>query len=427
MCKCTRIRIMIFMWFHFLWTIHLQIKQLMKLKKECVKPKILEDISEEKYLNNRSFARSKTKMQIILTIYTIMFHFIELYYGFYYKYYMCLIPKKNINNQLLCIYWHFVLNTINIFFNLPVFITNTYVTNDSYKNITIYNIFYEFLRFVTTQFLSLSTSVFVNVLISSVGEYLSILLWCSAMVFTIFFMTIHHFITPFFMKYRIMPNSRLKMDIQQIATRIKFPLNEVYIIESNHEGYKYVEYYGLFKKNLVIYEDVFINDNLRNKDIIALAVHEMGHWYYGHYYKLFLFISLYYFSLCLPIRYIIYSPNFYKALGFESNFKPLFIGLTGAVTYIISPLNEFASFFLNRWKRKFQYDADAFVVKLGFYESLNRALYQLNADDTVCCVYDPVYSCWYMEHPTMQERLFMIDEEKNKLVQNNNIPMTNVM
>ena len=93
---------------------------------------------------------------------------------------------------------------------------------------------------------------------------------------------------------------------------------------------------------------------------------------------------------------------FYQAFGFESvAIAPalLLFGLVGgAVTFWFSPLQ-------NLWSRRYEYQADAFAVKMiGEPRPLIGALHKLNEKNLGNLTPHPLYSAFYYSHPTLLER-----------------------
>lgn len=408
-----RRNMMIFLWFQFFWTFYLRLRQLVKLQGASSKPKEFDKVTCEKYYINREYALRKTGFQIVHSLYTTIFSSFELWYGFYEKYCITFLMLTCDSEILQCIHWHVVLNTIYIIVDLPMVVLNWLLIDRIYRHRADYIVYYAVKQFLKLQLVSLPTSVLANIILTYGGRHVFSLVWLGTVLVTFFFMTVYiQYIHPFYKLYIQMPEGALKDEIVQLALQLNFPLQEIYIIHGHHRPHNYVEYCGApGGKRLAIYDDII---NLKNCEIIAIIAHELGHWYYDHYYKLFFILSIYYFVICLPLKYVISCPFLYTALGFPYNFMPVFIGLTASITYILTPINEFCNFFVNTFTRRFQYDADALVVKIGLYESLKRALNKLNSQDTVSCVYDPVYSCWYMDHPTVQERLMMIEKAQER-------------
>jgi len=60
--------------------------------------------------------------------------------------------------------------------------------------------------------------------------------------------------------------------------------------------------------------------------------------------------------------------------------------------------------------RHFEFQADAFALKLGRAPSLRSALIKLNADNLSFPLSDWLYSMWHYSHPPILERLAALDK-----------------
>lgn len=62
--------------------------------------------------------------------------------------------------------------------------------------------------------------------------------------------------------------------------------------------------------------------------------------------------------------------------------------------------------------RRFEFQADAFAVKLGYPELLKSSLIKLQKDNLGFPVVDWLYSTWSYSHPPLLERLAAINSKK---------------
>ena len=73
------------------------------------------------------------------------------------------------------------------------------------------------------------------------------------------------------------------------------------------------------------------------------------------------------------------SPDMYSSFGLKS--QPVVIGLT-LFFYIISPIGAVLGLALNSMTRKFEFEADAFAVKLGKSEELKSGLLKISIGES---------------------------------------------
>jgi STE24 endopeptidase len=112
-------------------------------------------------------------------------------------------------------------------------------------------------------------------------------LWLFAVVLQIFAITIYPIlILPLFNKLSPIDEGDLKAGVEALARRLKFPLNQLYVIDgSKRSAHSNAYFYGLpWKKHIVIY-DTLIEGN-ETEEVVAVLAHELGHWSLSHTTKL---------------------------------------------------------------------------------------------------------------------------------------------
>lgn len=113
-------------------------------------------------------------------------------------------------------------------------------------------------------------------------------LWLLSIGVQVFAITIYPIlILPMFNKLSPLEPGDLKTSVEGLAKKLKFPLNELYVIDgSKRSAHSNAYFYGLpWKKHIVIY-DTLIEKN-ETEEVVAVLSHELGHWSLGHTTKLF--------------------------------------------------------------------------------------------------------------------------------------------
>lgn len=72
------------------------------------------------------------------------------------------------------------------------------------------------------------------------------------------------------------------------------------------------------------------------------------------------------------------------------------------------------SFFFTQLTRRFEYQADGFAMQLGHAVPLCSALIKLNKDNLSFPIADPLFSAFHHSHPTLLERLKVLQENQKK-------------
>lgn len=62
--------------------------------------------------------------------------------------------------------------------------------------------------------------------------------------------------------------------------------------------------------------------------------------------------------------------------------------------------------------KRCEFEADRFATTLGHGDALKRALISLHKDNLGYPLYDKLFSKWHLSHPTLLERISVIDKEE---------------
>lgn len=120
-------------------------------------------------------------------------------------------------------------------------------------------------------------------IVQRTGSQFFVYLWAFAASLQIFMTAAYPiFILPLFNKLSPLPEGELKTKVDALASNLKFPLHELFIIDgSKRSGHSNAYFFGLpWKKHIVLY-DTLIEGNTPN-EVTAVLGHELGHWKLGH-------------------------------------------------------------------------------------------------------------------------------------------------
>ncbi|KAK9380344.1 peptidase family M48-domain-containing protein [Kockiozyma suomiensis] len=229
-------------------------------------------------------------------------------------------------------------------------------------------------------------------------------LWVFAFVFQLFMVTVYPIvIEPLFNKVTPMKESQVKTEVENLAAKLKFPLREVYQIDgSKRSAHSNAYFYGLpWAKRIVIYDTLL--EKFEPIEIVAVLAHELGHWSLSHTTQFLLINQAYIFSLFVAFSVFIKNQSLYQSFGFGSQ-MPVMIGFI-LFGDILTPLNSLLQYSMSVLSRKFEYQADAFAVKLNYAEDLCNALIKLHIQNLSTMDADWLYSSYHYSHPILPERL----------------------
>ncbi len=209
-------------------------------------------------------------------------------------------------------------------------------------------------------------------------------------------------IMPLFNKFTPLPDGGLRDRLLGLAERTRFRARSIQVMDgSKRSRHSNAFFTGLGRFRKIVLFDTLIQQ-LSEPELEAVLAHEIGHYKLRHIVKLLLastgssLVGFYALSLLAG------QGRFYRAFGFEpGNVTPallLFGLLAGVATFWFSPL-------LNRWSRRYEYQADAFAARtLGEIQPLVGALRKLNEKNLSNLTPHPLYSGFYYSHPTLLER-----------------------
>lgn len=372
---------------------------------------------KETFDKARSYNLAKTKFSFLKDTLSVIISTVLIHWGILALVWDYAQSLNKFGGEVLtsCL-WLFILTTVLTIIDLPITIYNTFVLEENFgfnKQTTGFFIWDKIKAYILSQVFTMMISSVVVVTIKSGGDYFFVWLWLIVCVICLVIYTIYpSFIAPLFDKYTPLPEGELRTQIEALASQLKFPLTQLYVVEgSKRSSHSNAYFYGLFKsKRIVLFDTLLAKDDgtgCNNEEILAVLSHELGHWYFNHIVKNFLVLQLNLLLLFTGFSFMFKYPQIYRALGFY-NSKPVLIGLYAVIQYVMLPYNALLGFIVTYISRKFEFQADAFAVKLGKGRYLSSALLQLNKDNLGFPIYDHLYSAWHHSHPPLLERIDVI-------------------
>lgn len=299
--------------------------------------------------------------------------------------------------------------------------------------------------FVLSQALSLPVVCAVIYIVRVGGPHFYVWLWLFVGVVTLVLLTVYPiFIAPLFDKYSPLEAGPLRTAIEELAGRLHFPLTKLYVVEgSKRSAHSNAYFYGLWNSKRIVLFDTLLADykpaggekpteetesneplvakdakpaasGCQNDEVIAVLAHELGHWKLNHVTKNIVIGQVHMFLIFAAFGYLFNNRSLYQIFGFVDDERPVLIGLILICNYILAMYNALISFGVTVLSRRFEYQADAFAVKLGYAEPMARALVKLNADNLGFPVFDWLYSAWNHSHPSLLHRLARLSEEADQ-------------
>lgn len=229
-------------------------------------------------------------------------------------------------------------------------------------------------------------------------------LWMFGIVVQLFAITIFPiFILPLFNKLSPLEPGELKTGVEGLAKKLDFPLKELYVIDgSKRSAHSNAYFYGLpWKKHIVIYDTLI--EKSETEEVVAVLSHELGHWSLSHTTKLFGIAQFHMFYIFALFSVFIDNASLYSSFGFHRT-HPIIIGFI-LFSDALAPMDAVVKLLMNVLSRKFEFEADAFAVSLGYKTELAKSLIKLQVQNLSTMDADWIYASYHYSHPILPERL----------------------
>ncbi|RLM01020.1 hypothetical protein CFD26_108558 [Aspergillus turcosus] len=378
-------------------------------------PKVLEnEVSQKVFDQSQAYGRAKAKFGFISGLYGQIQNLAFIYgdvlpklwglSGLLLTRYFPSRFQGEITQTLLFI---FGFNLISTVLSLPISYYNTFVLEEKFG----FN--KQTLKLWVTDMLKgqmlgivLGTPIISAVLkiVQKTGNSFFYYLWLFGVFVQIFAITIYPIvILPLFNKLSPLEPGDLKTGVEQLARKLNFPLHELYVIDgSKRSAHSNAYFYGLpWKKHIVIYDTLI--EKSETEEVVAVLSHELGHWSLGHTTKLFAIAQSHMFYIFALFSVFVNNKSLYQSFGFYQE-MPIMIGFL-LFSDALAPMDAVVKLLMNILSRKFEFEADAFAVKLGYSEQLAASLLKLQIQNLSTMDADWMYASYHYSHPILSERL----------------------
>ncbi|CAH4034026.1 CAAX prenyl protease 1 homolog [Pieris brassicae] len=424
--------ILMFIWVEYLWELYLSLRQLHIYKTNNAIPEDLNQmLNEESFKKARVYGIDKSEFKIAKELFNIILTTIILYKRWVYTVWSSSESFAGILNIssdqeiiVSCIFMTFVTG-FNFIVNMPFTIYANFVLEEKHgfnKQTAGF--------FIKDQIKSLALSLVITLPIISAAIYIIMLggnmfivwLWLFTTVVSLFLLTIYpSVIAPIFDKFEPLAEGNLRNGIENLASQLKFPLSQVYIVEGSKRSVHSNAYFsGLFGQKRIVLFDTLLekHDEVKNlttgctdSEILGVLAHELGHWKCSHIYKSIVLTEVNLLLLFTAFGFLFKNSLLYTTLGFAPGTEPVIIGLIIVLQLILAPYNSLLSFFATALSRKYEFEADNFAVGLNYGDQLRSSLIKLGKDNLDYPIYDKLYSAWYHSHPTLLHRMENIKKQ----------------
>ncbi|KAK3684977.1 peptidase family M48-domain-containing protein [Podospora appendiculata] len=253
-------------------------------------------------------------------------------------------------------------------------------------------------------------------IIQKTGSQFFYYLWMFGAGLQVFMITIYPVaILPLFNKLSPLEEGKLKTGIEALAGQLKFPLSELHVIDgSKRSAHSNAYFFGMpWKKHIVIYDTLI--EKSETDEVVAVIAHELGHWSLGHTTSLFGISQVHFFSIFALFSVFINNHSLYSDFGFV-NTHPIIVGFL-LFSDVLGPTDTVIKFLMNTLTRRYEFQADAFALNLGYKSDLAKSLIKLQIQNLSTMDADWMFANYHYSHPILSERLKALDWQPTQKVE----------
>ena len=257
-------------------------------------------------------------------------------------------------------------------------------------------------------------SLLITFIITRLGESSWFPIFLVLISFQVFF-TFFYFelIAPLFNKFTPLEDGKLKTRIAEEL--VGFPKDKIFVLDGSKRSSKGNAYVGgLFsKKRIVLYDNLF-NQLSGDDEIMSVLAHEYGHYKHKHVPKLLITNTIMMLIVIRLSAYLMFRPAVYEALGFDTTKNVPYLIVISILLSLFKPIFAIISFGSHAVSRFYERQADTYAVKNLGYGCLSNALVNLHTKNLSSMFPDKLWSAYRYDHPTLAERIELIEQVKNE-------------
>ncbi|EAI3897292.1 M48 family metallopeptidase [Campylobacter lari] len=371
--------------------------QISFLKKEREKQAII--LNEHDYKNAANIAIENEKYKIFSNLYNLIINISWISFGFLYLKENFIKENSTLENTLFLLAFLLIISILN----LPLSYYESFVKDKKhgFSNMTL-------ALFVKDSIKSLVLMLIFGFLIIYVlvfcFEFFSTYWWIVAFALSFIIILIINLIyptliAPMFNKMKKLEDENLLEKITDLMQKCGFSANGVYVIDASKRDKRLNAYFGgLFKSKRVVLFDTLLNA-LKEKELIAVLGHELGHFVHKDLLKMLFSSALMLFALFFIFAHL---PSFFYIEshldGVNAGVFALLLIFGNIFTFIISPL-------LNKMSQKNEFNADLHGAKLSSKEDMKNALIALAKENKAFVKTSKIYTFFHLSHPCIYDRI----------------------
>ena len=233
--------------------------------------------------------------------------------------------------------------------------------------------------------------------------------WMLAVVFLVGIQFVApRLILPLFNTFTPLEQGKLREAIFHYAHSIRFPLENVFVMDGSRRSTKSNAFFtGFGKHRRIALFDTLIRAHTI-PELVAILAHETGHYRKKHVLKNLAFSVILSGALLCAFSFALRSPVLFEAFGVEQ--PSVYVGLI-LFSLLLQPVMLLLGLLLNLVSRGQEREADRFAVETTHDKSaLVSALKKLSADNLSNLSPHPLYVALSYSHPPIQQRIRSIED-----------------
>ncbi|WP_456325081.1 M48 family metallopeptidase [Desulfonauticus submarinus] len=394
-----------------LWLEILNIKSL----KTKIPPFLQEIFSAEKYKQSQSYTKELTILNLIekIVITFLLIIAIKLNLFNYLNKISISISSNYLFQGTIFFFLLFIcIELISFPFEL---IQNFYLENKYGFNKMSFKIFLQ--DKIKTYILSFLLGGILLITIFFIFKNFGKLAWLYAFLGISIFMFIIQYlapkiILPLFNKFIPISDSSLKQKIHNLAQKIGYKIQDIYIMDGSKRTTKanaFLTGFGKYKK-IALFDNLV--NTLSHQEIIAVLAHELAHFKLKHIFKQIVLSLTNLAIFLITLQLFLHQPNISKALGIE--YPSIHANLL-AFSLIFTPLSFILGIMENFLSRKFEKQADMFALKFVKSQDLISALKKLAQNNLSNLTPHPIYVFFFYSHPPLTKRIKYLQQNSSSI------------
>lgn len=227
--------------------------------------------------------------------------------------------------------------------------------------------------------------------------------WGAVTLYTLFVQFIAPtWIMPLFNKFEPLEDGDLRKKIQDLADRVKFPLQGIYVMDGSKRSSKSNAFFTGFGNNKRIALFDTLIEKHTDDELVAVLAHEIGHYKRKHILKNMILGIVQTGIMFLLLDIFLQSEGLFEAFYMEQ--MSVYAGLI-FFGLLYAPIEMTLSVFMQIISRKYEFEADAYAAEVYRSQPMIDALKKLSKDNLSNLTPHPFYVFLNYSHPPVMERV----------------------